>query len=84
MCEKELFVCERCGSSIDVALIYVNDVPMTYCRICRGALFTKKKSVGRPSTGITKKVSLTLTEDDWTALEEKAKGNRSLFYAKRL
>lgn len=79
MCEKELFVCERCGSSIDVALIYVNDVPMTYCRICRGALFTKKKSVGRPSTGITKKVSLTLTEDDWTALEEKAKGNRSLF-----
>lgn len=79
MREKELSVCERCGSSIDVALIYVNDVPVTYCQSCRSALFTQKKPVGRPSIGITKKVSLTLTKDDWTALEEKAKGNRSLF-----
>lgn len=79
MSEKELFVCERCGSHFDVAMVYVNDVPMTYCKSCRVALFTKKRSVGRPSIGITKKVSLTLTKEDWEQFNVKAKGNRSLF-----
>lgn len=32
---------------------------------------------GRPSLGITKKVSLTLSEEDWAWFEEEAKGNRS-------
>lgn len=36
-------------------------------------------TMGRPSIGITKKVSLTLTEDDWTWLDTKANGNRSKF-----
>lgn len=35
--------------------------------------------VGRPSIGITKKVSLTLSESNWEWLDEKAKGNRSKF-----
>lgn len=76
---NELFTCERCGSNNDVAMIYVNDVPVTYCRECRVALFTKKNPVGRPSLGETKKVSLTLPEAEWKELDEKANGNRSQF-----
>lgn len=36
-------------------------------------------SVGRPAIGITKKVSLTLPENEWAWFEEKADGNRSQF-----
>lgn len=36
-------------------------------------------AVGRPAIGITKKVSLTLSEDNWEWLDEKAAGNRSGF-----
>lgn len=36
-------------------------------------------SVGRPSVGITKKVSLTLPEEYWDWLDQEAKGNRSAF-----
>lgn len=35
--------------------------------------------VGRPVIGVTKKVSLTLSENDWKCLDEKAEGNRSQF-----
>lgn len=35
--------------------------------------------VGRPAIGVTKKVSLTLSENDWEWLDEKAEGNRSQF-----
>src|SRR5690625_7634077 len=35
--------------------------------------------VGRPAIGITRKVSLTLSEDNWEWLDEKAEGNRSKF-----
>jgi len=34
-------------------------------------------AVGRPPLGITKKVSLTLSEENWDWLDEKAEGNRS-------
>ncbi|QPR66073.1 hypothetical protein I6G82_00085 (plasmid) [Lysinibacillus macroides] len=71
--------CERCGGQHDVVIIHVNDEPKAYCQNCRVELFAKKKPVGRPSLGVTKKVSLTLTEDDWQALDEKADGNRSAF-----
>lgn len=77
-----VFECERCGSTTDVTLISVNDVDMKYCKDCRVALFTKKHSVGRPSLGITKKVSLTLPENEWNQLDEKAEGNRSKFIRK--
>jgi len=36
-----------------------------------------RQPVGRPSLGITQKISLTLSEEDWTWLDEQAKGNRS-------
>lgn len=71
--------CERCGGQHDMVIIHVNDEPKAYCQNCRVELFAKKKPVGRPSLGVTKKVSLTLTEDDWQALDEKADGNRSAF-----
>jgi len=76
--------CERCGSSFNVAIIYVDEVPVTYCKTCKVALFSKKRSVGRPSIGITKKVSLTLTKDDWEQFDTRAKGNRSLFLRKTI
>lgn len=75
-------ICQRCGSSINVTIIDVDKVPMTYCKTCKVALFSKKRSAGRPSIGITKKVSLTLTKDDWEQFDAKAKKNRSLFLRK--
>ena len=48
-------VCERCDSSINVTIIYVDEIPMTYCKACKESLFSKKRPVGRPSIGITKK-----------------------------
>lgn len=42
-------------------------------------MFMKKNEVGRPAIGVTKKVSLTLSENDWEWLDEKAEGNRSEF-----
>lgn len=79
---NELFVCDRCNDTEDVAVVYINDEPKTYCQNCRAELFSKKNSVGRPSIGITKKVSLTLDEDDWEWLDRKAEGNRSNFLRK--
>lgn len=71
--------CERCGGKNDVAIIHVNDEPKAYCQNCRAELFTRKKPVGRPSLGVTKKVSLTLSEENWEWLDEQAQGNRSKF-----
>lgn len=71
--------CERCGNGDDVTIIHVNDEPKAYCQNCRVEMFTKKKPVGRPSFGITKKVSLTLSEEEWKWFDEQAKGNRSQF-----
>lgn len=41
--------------------------------------FVHEITMGRPPIGITKKVSLTLTENDWEWLDQKAEGNRSKF-----
>lgn len=75
----DLFVCERCRGSRDVAVTYINDEPKTYCQNCRVEMFMKKRPVGRPSLGETKKISLTLDEEDWEYLDRKADGNRSKF-----
>lgn len=72
-------ICERCGSDKDVTMIRVNDEPKTFCQNCHAEIFEKKKSVGRPSLGVTKKVSVTLSESNWEWLDEKAEGNRSAF-----
>lgn len=71
--------CERCGGENDVAIIHVDDEPKAYCQSCRFEMFTPKNPVGRPIVGVTKKVSLTLPEEEWEWFDEKAAGNRSQF-----
>lgn len=71
--------CERCDSENDVAIIHVNGEPKAFCINCRVEVFAKKKPVGRPAIGITKKVSVTMDQHDWDLLDEKSKGNRSAF-----
>src|SRR5690625_7597428 len=39
--------------------------------------------VGRPEIGITRKVCLTLSEDNWEWLDENDEGNRSRFLRER-
>lgn len=39
----------------------------------------ENSKVGRPTIGITKKVSLTLSEEEWNWLDGQAEGNRSRF-----
>lgn len=70
--------CMACGSEKDVTLIQlkVGD-QVALCMDCR--IKPVQKEVGRPSLGITKKVSLTLSEESWEWFDEKAKGNRSQF-----
>ncbi|MEK5105117.1 DUF2239 family protein [Cytobacillus sp. FSL M8-0252] len=75
--------CERCNGNNDLAIIHVNDEAKAYCQDCRVEMFTKKRTVGRPSVGITKKVSLTLPEEEWNWLDKQAEGNRSQ-YLRRL
>lgn len=71
--------CGRCGSDNDVEIIHVNGEGKAFCVNCRVEVFAKKKPVGRPTIGVTKKISLTLDESNWDLLDEKAKGNRSAF-----
>lgn len=78
----EAIECGRCGGDDDLTIIHVDDEPKAFCQNCRVDLFGKKNPVGRPSVGVTKKVSLTLSEDDWYWLDKKAEGNRSKFLRK--
>lgn len=71
--------CDRCGGDHDLAVIHVNEEPKAYCQNCRVEMFSKKNPVGRPAVGVTRKVSLTLPEEEWEWLDEKAQGNRSQF-----
>jgi hypothetical protein len=70
--------CMNCGGTHDVIDFYVGEEKMILCADCRHKLLSSKsKKAGRPSLGITKKVSLTLSEDDWEWIDEQAEGNRS-------
>lgn len=71
--------CERCGGDDDLTIIHVDGDPKSYCRNCRFEMFAPKNPVGRPSVGITRKISLTLPESEWEWFDEKANGNRSQF-----
>ncbi|HJB22719.1 MAG TPA: hypothetical protein H9946_01080 [Candidatus Jeotgalibaca pullicola] len=75
----QAIACDRCGRNHDIAVIHVNDEPKSYCQNCRVEMFSKKNPVGRPAVGVTKKVSLTLPENEWDWFDENAKGNRSQF-----
>lgn len=77
--DDAVFICERCNGTDDVTVVYINDEPKTYCSACQKEFFTKKNPVGRPSLGITKKVSLTLEEHEWYLLDQKAVDNRAKY-----
>ncbi|HWL23346.1 MAG TPA: hypothetical protein VNR38_06290 [Ureibacillus sp.] len=70
--------CQKCGSTNDVVGFYIGEVKHMLCVNCRSTLLSNP-GVGRPSIGITKKVSLTLDEEDWNWFDTKAKGNRSQY-----
>lgn len=75
--------CMNCDGTNDVTDFYNGDDYITLCVDCRLKLANGELGkVGRPSLGITKKVSLTLSEDHWKWLDEKAEGNRSKFLRK--
>lgn len=72
--------CMNCGGTHDVTDFYQGNDYIILCADCRMKLASgqlRPKSVGRPSLGVTKKVSLTLQDEDWEWIDEKAKGNRS-------
>lgn len=74
--------CMNCGGTHDVIDFYKGEEKIILCADCRYKLLAKggkPREVGRPSLGITKKVSLTLSEEDWEWFDEKAQGNRSQF-----
>lgn len=72
--------CMNCGSKKDVIDFISGNEKLILCIDCRLKLANGELGkVGRPAIGITKKVSLTLSEDTWKWLDEKAEGNRSKF-----
>ncbi|WP_240377284.1 hypothetical protein [Bacillus piscicola] len=72
-------LCDRCDGRDNVKQIHINDELKVYCQHCYTELFSKKKPVGRPPVGTTKKISLTLPEHEWEWFEKEAQGNRSQF-----
>lgn len=72
--------CMNCGGTHDVTDFYQGDDYIILCANCRQKLaMGQLGKIGRPSMGTTKKVSLTLSDDDWKWFDEKAEGNRSQF-----
>lgn len=74
--------CMNCGSKKDVIdfVAGTGNEKLILCVDCRVKLVNGELGkVGRPAIGITKKVSLTLPEEAWEWLDEKAEGNRSKF-----
>lgn len=70
--------CMNCGGTHDVIDFVAGNEKLILCVDCRVKLAKGQLGkVGRPSLGVTKKVSLTLPEEDWNWVDEQAKGNRS-------
>lgn len=77
-------VCQSCNGTNDVVEFYRGDERIVLCADCRFKLLAPRnvgaRQPGRPSLGVTKKVSLTLPEDTWEwfdAEAEKLVGSRS-------
>lgn len=80
-------VCEKCGDSNDIKTIRVAKEAQTLCLQCRAKLVqidglprnqgARKPGAGRPTLGVTKKISVTLPEETWEWLDGHAEGNRS-------
>lgn len=70
--QKKTFVCENCGKSISVeSRIYEKTYRgEKYCLDCRHMHGGSREGAGRPSIGVTRKVSITLPEEYWQAIED--------------
>src|SRR5690625_2827529 len=72
--------CVNCNSTNDVLGFYAGEEYIALCVKCREKLaLGQLGKIGRPSMGVTKKVSITLPNEDWNWLDEQAEGNRSKF-----
>lgn len=79
--------CMNCDSTNDVIDFYRGEEKIVLCAGCRYKLVSGQKvrvvkQIGRPSLGVTKKVSLTLPESVWEHLDREANGNRSEYLRK--
>jgi len=80
--------CMNCGSNQDVIDFYRGEDKIVLCAGCRykftsgQKVLAAGKQIGRPSLGVTKKVSLTLPTEVWERFDDKAKGNRSEYLRK--
>ena len=61
--------CQKCKGMHDVVDFYIGEERHCLCYSCRMEFLYNRK-VGRPKVGITKKTSLTLTEDDWNWIDK--------------
>lgn len=71
----------NCGGTSGLLKFFNGDQELILCATCRQHIASGglEKTVGRPTLGVTKKVSLTLSEESWKWFDEKAQGNRSQF-----
>lgn len=79
--------CMNCGGTEDVTDFVSGTERIVLCVNCRYKLAANQmtiKQVGRPSLGVTKKVSLTLPESTWEHIDSEANGNRSEYFRKLL
>lgn len=78
--------CMNCGSTHDVIDFISKGEKIVLCANCRYKLASGQqivvKQIGRPSLGVTKKVSLTLPEAVWEHFDDAANGNRSEYLRK--
>lgn len=76
-------VCENCSGTNDVINFNIGEQEHVLCLDCRASILggaprnVGARQPGRPSLGVTKKVSLTLPEESWEWVDEQAGGNRS-------
>jgi hypothetical protein len=78
-------VCENCNGTNDVADFFIGKQEHVLCVDCRvkllptrGKQMTTQKQ-GRPSLGITKKMSVTLPEGTWDLFDKLAGNNISMY-----
>lgn len=70
--------CMHCGSTNDTTDFMYKDEPVILCVDCRvdqatGKLTLPLKTMGRPPIGISKKISVTMSERFWEHLDAQAK-----------
>lgn len=81
---KKRLNCYRCnkfleeGEGIESATLE-NEKTEIFCNECYGKESIEKTRRGRPSLGKTAKISLTISEGEWTILDSMAGGNRSKY-----